>query len=58
MFIWEGCLTLWLRDWAVFSGRVLIRAGVLFNDQAQHIPPCFFFIDTHISYLKSYSSRK
>ena len=47
MFIWVGCLTLWLRGWAVFSGRVLIRVGVLFNDQAQHL---FFFIDIHISY--------
>lgn len=44
MFIWEGCLTLWLRGWAVFSGRVLIRAGVLFNDQAQHIPSFFFLL--------------
>ena len=50
MFIWEGCLTLWLRGWAVFSGRVLIRVGLLFKDQAQHIPSFFFFIDTHISY--------
>lgn len=32
-----------LWGWAVFSGRVLIRAGVLFNDQDQHIPSFFFF---------------
>ena len=44
MFIWEGCLTLWLRGWAVFSGRVLIRVGVLFNDQAQHLPSFFFLL--------------